>query len=87
MDLTERTPEDETDLDGGDDTVDPIAVPLADPEGTGRGRSPLENPGVEPITEELLILPHPGEPGVGADGTAAPRENPWGYRRRHAVAR
>jgi hypothetical protein len=62
--------------------TDPIAQPWADPEGTGRGRYPLENPGVEPITEELLILPHPGEPGVGPDGVAAPRENPWGYRRR-----
>jgi len=42
----------------------------------GRGGCPPENPDVKPITEELLILPHPDEPGVAADGTAAPLENP-----------
>jgi hypothetical protein len=47
MDLTET------------EETDPIAVPLVDPAGNGRGRCPLENPGVEPITEELLIEPHP----------------------------
>jgi hypothetical protein len=71
MDLTET------------EETDPIAVPLVDPAGNGRGRCPLENPGVEPITEELLIEPHPAEPGVRSDGSAAPRENPWGYRRRN----
>jgi hypothetical protein len=70
------------DLTSTEEETDPIAVPLIDPAGNGRGRAPLENPGVEPITEELLILPHPGEPGV-RDGVAAPRENPWGYRRRY----
>jgi len=40
------------------------------------GGGPLENPRVEPITEELLIEPHPDEPGVMPDGTAAPLENP-----------
>jgi hypothetical protein len=43
---------------------------------TGAGLCPLENPAVKPITEEMLLLPHPSEPGVGADGTACPRENP-----------
>jgi hypothetical protein len=41
-----------------------------------RGGCPLENPDVDPITEELLIAPHPAEPGVKRDGTAAPLENP-----------
>jgi hypothetical protein len=58
-----------------------IAAPLADPGGNGRGRCPPENPGVDPITEELLIEPHPGEPGVLADGSARPPENPERYRR------
>jgi hypothetical protein len=58
-----------------------IAAPQADPGGNGRGRCPPENPAVEPITEELLIDPHPGEPGVLADGTACPPENPARYRR------
>jgi hypothetical protein len=71
------------DLTTTDEETDPIAVPLIDPAGNGRGRCPLENPGVEPITEELLIEPHPDEPGVGSDGIAAPRENPWGYSRRY----
>ena len=53
-----------------------IAAPVRDPGGIGRGRCPLENPDVDPITEELLLLPHPGEPGVRADGSAAPLENP-----------
>ena len=44
--------------------------------GQGRGRCPLENPDVKPITEELLIAPHPDEPGVTSDGNAAPLENP-----------
>ena len=44
--------------------------------GKGRGRCPPENPDVEPITEELLIAPHPDEPGVLGDGSAAPLENP-----------
>ena len=43
------------------------------------GRSalfPPEDPDVKPITEELLIVPHPSEPGVATDGTAVPLENP-----------
>ncbi len=49
---------------------------IAEPLGGGNGVGPLENPAVKPITEEMLILPHPGEPGVGADGLACPVENP-----------
>lgn len=48
---------------------------IATPSGN-RGLCPLENPDVKPITEELLILPHPGEPGVDVDGHGAPLENP-----------
>jgi hypothetical protein len=70
----------EMDLDEALDE-DPIAVPAVDPGGNGRGRFPLENPGVEPITDEFLIEPHPDEPGVGEDGIAAPLENPGRYRR------
>ena len=70
------------DLATTEEETDPIALPVADPHGNGRGGCPLENPGLDPITEELLINPHPAEPGIGTDGTGAPRENPWGYRRR-----
>ena len=62
MDLTGNT---ETELEA-------IATPLGDALGAG----PLENPTVKPITEEILILPHPGEPGVRSDGSACPEENP-----------
>jgi hypothetical protein len=58
-----------------------IATPILDPGGDGHGGSPLENPAVDPITEELLITPHPDEPGVLPDGTAIPPENPGRYRR------
>lgn len=64
------------DLTNTDTELSAIAAPASDPGGSGRGGCPLENPDVAPITEELLILPHPGEPGVGPDGTAAPLENP-----------
>jgi hypothetical protein len=40
------------------------------------GRSPIENPSIEPIPDDPLLEPHPGEPGVRSDGTAAPLENP-----------
>ena len=59
-----------------------IAAPVLDPGGDGRGRCPPENPAVDPITEELLIDPHPDEPGVRPDGTATPLENPGRYHRR-----
>jgi len=65
------------DLDG-EDREESLAAELAAiaaPSGR-RGLCPLEDPDVKPITEELLILPHPGEPGVERDGSAAPLENP-----------
>jgi hypothetical protein len=39
-------------------------------------RSPIENPGIDPIPNDPLLVPHPHEPGVHDDGTAAPLENP-----------
>ena len=41
-----------------------------------RGGCPLENPAIDPIPGDPLCEPHPDEPGVEADGTAAPLENP-----------
>jgi len=38
--------------------------------------SPIENPAIDPIIDDPLVLPHPSEPGVLDDGTAAPLENP-----------
>ncbi len=38
--------------------------------------TPIENPRIEPIPGDPLLEPHPAEPGVGSDGTAAPLENP-----------
>ncbi len=65
------------DLDG-EDREESLAAELGAigvPSGH-RGLCPLEDPDVKPITEEHLIIPHPGEPGVERDGTAAPLENP-----------
>jgi hypothetical protein len=59
-------------LDTQEMELEAICAPI----GRGRGGCPLENPDVKPITEELLILPHPGEPGVRPDGSASPLENP-----------
>jgi hypothetical protein len=64
MDLTSATQED--DPTGGS---------------AGRGavdgfRSPIENPAIDRIPDDPLLEPHPAEPGVGSDGTAAPLENP-----------
>jgi hypothetical protein len=39
-------------------------------------RSPIENPAIDRIPDDPLLEPHPGEPGVLSDGTAAPLENP-----------
>jgi hypothetical protein len=39
-------------------------------------RSPIENPMIDPIPDDPLLEPHPNEPGVLSDGTAAPLENP-----------
>jgi hypothetical protein len=54
-----------------------------DPTGGSRGglgaavtRAPIENPAIDPIPNDPLLEPHPAEPGVSADGTAAPLENP-----------
>jgi hypothetical protein len=41
-----------------------------------RGRCPLENPAIDPLPGDPLREPHPGEPGVGPEGEAAPLENP-----------
>jgi hypothetical protein len=38
--------------------------------------SPIENPAIDAIPNDPLLVPHPGEPGVMSDGTAAPLENP-----------
>lgn len=38
--------------------------------------SPIENPAIDSNPDDPLLLPHPSEPGVMADGTAAPLENP-----------
>jgi hypothetical protein len=66
MDLTTATEEDES--IGG---VRGLGL-----DATTGGRSPIENPAIDPIPDDPLLEPHPGEPGVGADGTAAPLENP-----------
>ena len=39
-------------------------------------RSPMENPAIDCIPDDPLLEPHPSEPGVRSDGTAAPLENP-----------
>lgn len=55
--------------------------PTGDSGAAGRGpvdglRSPIENPSIESIPDDPLLEPHPAEPGVRSDGTAAPLENP-----------
>jgi hypothetical protein len=45
-------------------------------DGIESGGSPIENPAIEPIPNDPLLEPHPSEPGVHSDGTAAPLENP-----------
>ena len=50
---------------GGSAALDPVD-----------SRSPIENPRIDPIPDDPLREPHPNEPGVGSDGTAAPLENP-----------
>jgi hypothetical protein len=57
-----------------------IALPALDPAGNGRGRCPPENPAIDRIPNDPLLVPHPAEPGVKPDGTAAPLENPGGRR-------
>lgn len=63
MDLQAQTEED-------DPTGEFVAI------GADRSGSPIENPTIDPITDDPLLLPHPNEPGVLDDGTAAPLENP-----------
>ncbi len=41
-----------------------------------RGRCPPEHPAIDPIPGDPLCEPHPAEPGVKSDGSAAPLENP-----------
>jgi hypothetical protein len=52
---------------------DSIEVRRAGVEGSG---TPIENPATDSIPGDPLLLPHASEPGVMADGTAAPLENP-----------
>lgn len=66
MDLTTGNEEDDPILDQRAAGVNPA-------EGGGW---PIENPGLDSIPDDPLCQPHPGEPGVLADGTAAPLENP-----------
>jgi hypothetical protein len=63
MDLTDATGED-----------DPIGTSAH--AGARGPRSPIENPAIDSIPDDPLVLPHPDEPGVLDDGTAAPLENP-----------
>ena len=44
--------------------------------GANGSGGPLENPTIDGIPNDPLLVPHPGEPGVMSDGTAAPLENP-----------
>jgi hypothetical protein len=56
-----------TDAPEGDDAA-------FDPE-----RAPLENPDIDVGDDDPLLEPHPDEPGVTPEGSAAPIENPgWG---------
>jgi hypothetical protein len=66
MDLTTSTQEDSPIGELGGLGLDP----------RDGGRSPIENPAIESIPDDPLLEPHPGEPGVHSDGTAAPLENP-----------
>ena len=66
MDLTTSTQED-----------DPIEASGRAGAGAVEGaRSPIENPAIDRIPDDPLLEPHPAEPGVASDGTAAPLENP-----------
>jgi hypothetical protein len=57
-----------------DDSIGSAGTPGLDP--ADGGGSPLENPAIGSIPGDPLLEPHPGEPGVHSDGTAAPLENP-----------
>jgi hypothetical protein len=65
------------DLATGNEEDDPILdQSAAGMNPADAGRYPIENPRLDPIPDDPLCEPHPGEPGVLADGTAAPLENP-----------
>ncbi len=53
-----------------------LATPTHQLNGEAHGGAPLENPDVEAIAGDPLLEPHPDEPGVKTDGSAAPLENP-----------
>jgi len=57
-----------------DDSIGVAGAPRSDM--TDGARSPIENPAIDRIPGDPLLEPHPGEPGVHSDGTAAPLENP-----------
>jgi hypothetical protein len=57
-------------------TEEDDAIGVRRPAGVEGFGSPIENPAIDAIPDDPLLLPHPSEPGVMADGTAAPLENP-----------
>jgi len=57
-------------------TQEPITEEMPAVPSSSPARYPLENPGIDSIPGDPLCEPHPGEPGVGPDGAAAPLENP-----------
>jgi hypothetical protein len=65
MKLTPTSQEDES----SDGSSRGLSAPVS-------GRSPIENPGIDPVPDDPLLEPHPDEPGVHSDGTFAPLENP-----------
>jgi hypothetical protein len=62
-------------MDSDTGELDLIAQPMPRRPG-GSIRTPLENPEVDVDAEDPLLLPRIDEPGVGADGTCRPIENP-----------
>jgi len=52
------------------------AYQSAGPDPADTGEFPIENPSIAPVPNDPLLEPHPSEPGVRADGTASPLENP-----------
>jgi len=57
-------------------TEEDDSIGVRGPAGVEGFGSPIENPAIDAIPDDPLLLPHPSEPGVMADGTAAPLENP-----------
>jgi hypothetical protein len=56
-----------------DDSMGGVKASVLRTKSTG---SPIENPAIDRVPDDPLLVPHPGEPGVLDDGTAAPLENP-----------